>query len=358
MALAGVYRTERKIQPIEAQRPSLSKDELESVLDCLIHDRLMSGSVAGRFEKSFAHAFGFKHALSVNSQTAAYHLAYLALGVGAGDLVAMSSIAPVGAYDAARYTGADVALVDIERGSFHPAQDAVQAALSREAGKKIYILDHTFGAPASLEFPGENVQIVADFTGLVGAEIQASQFGALSICGMSQYDLMTTGTGAIIVTNDSKLFQKIDSLRYGSKRQEGSIAYDYRLEDFQAAIGLEQLTRLAVTLARRRKIGVKYIESLQRTQHETYFKTPGTDCYLRFPIVVSRPHDEVIRYFNSLQIGVTRAVDLPLHHLAGLPRLEYPNAERLYQKSVSVPVYPALSANNVERIAQSLRGLL
>ncbi len=358
MALAGVYKQERKIQPIEAQRPTLSKEELVSVLDCLIHDRLMSGSVAGRFEKSFAHTLGFKHALSVNSQTAAYHLAYLAMGIGAGDVVAMSAIAPVGAYDAALYTGAKVILVDIERGSFHPSQEAVQKALQVEAEKKVYILDHTFGAPAALENPGENVQVIADFTGLVGSEMQPAHLGALSICGLSQYDLITTGNGAMIVTNDTKLFQKVDALRYGAKRQEKTIAYDYRLEDFQAAMGLDQLTRLGITLTRRKKIGTKYLESLTRTQHETYFKNPGMDSYLRFPIVVSRAHDEVIRYFNSLQIGVTRAVDLPLHHLAGLPRLEYPNSERLYQKSVAIPVYPALSANNVERIAQSLRGLL
>lgn len=359
MALAALHRSEKKIQPIEAQRPTLSKEELESVLDCLIHDRLMSGSVAGRFEKSFAHAFSFKHALAVNSPGAAYHLAFLGLGLGPGDVVGMSAIAPVGAYDAARYTGADVVLVDIERGSFHPSQEAVQKAMNEHAGvHKVYVLDHTFGAPAAIESPGDNVQLVADITGIAGSELTPDLLGAVNICGLSQYDLITTGNGAMLATSDAKLFARIESLRYGPKRAEGSVAYDYRLEDFQAAMGLDQLTRLSITLARRKKIAAKYLESLQRTAHETYFKNPAMDCYLRFPVVISRAHDEVMRYFNSLQIGVTRCVETPLHHVAGLPRLEFPNAERIYQKAVSIPVYPALSANNVERIAQSLRGIV
>ncbi|MCE9599742.1 MAG: DegT/DnrJ/EryC1/StrS aminotransferase family protein [Spirochaetia bacterium] len=359
MALASVYRTEKKIQPIEAQRPTLSKDELESVLDCLIHDRLLSGNVTGRFEKSFAHTFNFKHALGVNSPTSAYHLAFLALGLGQGDLVCASAIAPVGIYDAARYVGADVTLVDLERNSFHPSSAAVQAVFAAStAAKKVYVLDHTFGAPAALENPGEGVQVIADVTGVVGSDVAPEMLGIINICGLSQYDLITTGNGAMILSQDSKLHSRLEALRYGGKRSEGSVAYDYRMEDFQAAMGLDQLTNLSVSLARRRKIGMKYLESLTRTNHETYFKTPNMDSYLRFPVIVNKQHDEVVRYFAALQIGITRSVDQPLHHVMGLPRLEYPNAERLYQKSVAIPVYPALSANNVERIAQSLRGLV
>jgi dTDP-4-amino-4,6-dideoxygalactose transaminase len=130
----------------------------------------------------------------------------------------MSAIAPVGAYDAARYTGADVVLVDIERNSFHPGQEAIQKAMNEHPGThKVYVLDHTFGSPAVVESPGDNVQIVADITGIAGAELTPDLLGAVNICGLSQYDLITTGNGAMLATSDAKLFGRIESLRYGTQ---------------------------------------------------------------------------------------------------------------------------------------------
>ncbi|MDH5656019.1 MAG: DegT/DnrJ/EryC1/StrS family aminotransferase, partial [Spirochaetia bacterium] len=203
--------------------------------------------------------------------------------------------------------------------------------------------------------------VIEDFTGLVGSEIEGEFFGTkgnIAVCGLSEFDLLTTGNGGVIVCTDPKLHGKLQSMRYGGKRQENMPSFDYRLEDFQAAMGLDQISRLGVTLARRKKIGIKYIETLRMTKHLTFFKNPGVDAYLRFPVLINKNHEEVERYFSSLHIGVTRSVEAPLHHYMGHARLEYPNAERIFQKTVAIPVYPSLTANNVERIASSLRGLI
>ncbi|MCB1170690.1 MAG: DegT/DnrJ/EryC1/StrS aminotransferase family protein [Leptospiraceae bacterium] len=370
MALAGIYRTEKKPGPIEAQRPALSKEELESVLDCLIQDRLGSGSICERFEKSFAQVASYKHALAVNSLTAAYHLAFLSLDLNEGDEVWLNALTSVSALDACRYVGATPRLLDPARGQFHVDQQSVQNALENEPRnlgereyKKIYVLDHTYGSRNKLDVTWLKQQgflIVEDFTGMPGAETEegyTGHAGEVAVCGLSEFDLVTTGNGAMVVTGDQKLQKKMLSLRYGGKRDKKSVAYDYRLEDFQAAMGLIQLSRLGLTLSRRRKIGEKYLQTLRQTKHETYFAEPGVDCYHLFPVVVNKTHDEVERYYNSLQIGITRIPE-PLHHFLDLPRLEFPNAERMYQKSICVPVYPALTANNVERISNSLRGMI
>ena len=362
MALAGIYRTERKPGPIEAQRPALSKEELESVLDCLIQDRLGSGSICERFERAFVQVASYKHTLAVNSLTAAYHLAMLALDVGPEDEVWMSALSSVSALDACRYVGATPRLVDPIRNSFHTDAESVLEKSSSEA-RKFFVLDHTYGSQSPIQIAAlkeAGFIVIEDFTGMPGAERDgqyAGHSGEIAVCGLSEYDLVTTGNGAMVVTADTKHFKKMQSLRYGSKRDKARVAYDYRLEDFQAAMGLIQLNRLGLTLSRRRKIGEKYLQTLRQTKHETYFQSPGIDCYHLFPVVVGKTHDEVERYYNSLQIGITRIPE-PLHHFLDLPRLEFPNAERIYQKSVCIPVYPALTANNVERIASSLRGML
>ncbi len=362
---ATLLRTPSRVNPIESHRPTISKQELESVLDCLIHDQLGPGKILERFERNFASAFGFAHVSAVNSTAAAYHLALVALGVGDGDLVAMSALSPVEAFDAVHYVRAEPVLLDVGRDSFHPTPADVEQ-LFRTAERPIaaFILDHTFGAlsPIRAMLLSElGTRIIEDFTGIVGSEVDgvfAGNQGHISICGLSQHDLLTTGNGAMLVTGRKPLHQKLVSLRYGGKRKPGSVAFDYALADFQAALGIDQLSRLGDTTERRRKIGRRYLETLRSTRHETYFQQPGIDGYLRFPVIVSRNMDETLRYFSSLQIGAYRAVEMPLHHLAERARLEYPNAERIYQKAVAVPLYPSLTANNVERIAASLRGLL
>lgn len=365
MAAAGLFRNENKIRPIEAHRPTLSKQELESVLDCLIHDKIGSGAITHKFERTFANAFSYRHVLALNSLASAYHLAFLALGIEAGQSILMSALAPLQALDAVRYVQAEPVIIDLDRDSFHPSMDEVKKYIeSHENSIKAVILDHTFGSPSTLDaawLREKGIFVIEDFTGLVGSDRDGDYFGNIghiSVCGLSEYDLLTTGNGAVTVTSDSKLFSRLQSLRYGGKRLNDSPAYDYRLEDFQAAMGLDQLSRLGITLARRKKIGQKFLETLRLTKHRTFFTEPGIDSYLQFPVLIAKNRDEVERYFASLQIGITRVVEAPLHHILGTASLEFPNAERIYQKCIAIPLYPSLTANNVERIASSLRGLI
>lgn len=367
MSLSPI-RNESKVNPIEAHRPTLGKEELEAVLDCLINEQLGSGSVVSRFEKTFAGTFGYRHVLAVNSLAAAYHLALLALEAAPGDHVFMSALAPLQACDATVYIQATPVLFDVCRDSFHPDPDAMGEALKKQGhdGDRpvTLILDHTFGSvsplrPADWGLNGLNV--IEDVTGLIGTEIDgdfSGRLGDISICGLAADNLMTTGNGALIITSRTPLFKKMESLRYGARRLPGQIAYDYRLGDYQAAMGLSQLGRLGVTNERRRKIGHRYLDTLRSTKHETYFRRPDLDGFLRFPVVINRNHEEVVRYFNSLKIEVTRAAELPLHHLLDAARMEYPNSERLYQKAVNIPIYPNLTAGSIERVTSALRGLL
>lgn len=372
-----LYKQEKKIQSIETQRPALSKLELESVLNCLIEDQIGSGEITKKFEKIFANTLGFKHALAVNNLTSAYHLAYLSRNVGPKDYIIMSALAPVSAADAANYTGAQIVLLDIGRDSFHPETATVNDAIKKiqeqmidrddSNGANVYfILEHSFGSvfnPDINYLKKNNIIIIEDITGLVGKRIEKNgdYYGKNSdicLCGLSQYDLLTTGNGAMILQDDQKLHSKTLVLRYGVKRKKGSIAYDYRLEDFQSAIGLNQLSRLGELLNRRSGIGKKYLESLRNSKHTTCYKDPAKDTYLNFPVIFSKNPDEVQRYYASLQIGIKKACPLPLHHLLDTARMEFANTERFYQKGFSIPAYPALTANNIERIAASLRGIL
>lgn len=360
---------EKTVRAIEAHRPTISKMELESVLDCLINDQLGSGELVRKFEKSLAGALNFKHALAVNSLMSAYHLAYLALDLQAGDSVLMSALAPVEACDAAHLVGARVFVVDVDRNSFHPSEESIAKKIQEiesATGKppSAFIFDHTFGSISPLnpvQFLEKEIKIIEDITGMVGVfpeEHEIGQTGHLTVCGLSDEDLLTTGNGGILFTTSPAMQGKLSAMRYGGKRLKNSVAFDYRMEDFKAALGLGQSSNLGILINRRQKIGLKYQETLRLTKHESYFRKPGSDAYLRFPVVISKNSEEVKRYFNSLHIGIRPSIENPVHHVLDLPRLEYPNAERIYQKGISIPLYPNLTANNVERICSSLRGLV
>ncbi len=428
---ALLHDRRNKIRPIPAHRPAISKQELESVLNCLIEDQISQGQITRRFERSFANAINYTYALAVSSLAAAYHLAYLALGIDEKDTIIMSGLAPLQAYDGACYVAAKRRLIDVDKNCFHPSPQQIEAAVlgvlqeqeeeksreedrkgdrernreedrkgdgernreenrerdrerngeenrggseerskegserSTESGNIFFLLDHTFGAPAADHcqwLRKHKVRIIEDFSGLIGCQQDDRYFGKqgdIALCGLGEQDLLTTGNGAIVFTHNANLYKKMHSLRYGGNRRErGSIAYDYRLEDFRAAMGLNQLSRLGPMLERRRLIGQRYMEVLSNTPHETYFHHPGIDTYLKFPLLINKDANEVQRYFRSLQISLIPIAEPPLHHLMGLPRLQYPGSERFYRRAVGIPIYPTLSAESVKRIVTALKGLI
>jgi len=127
--------------------------------------------------------------------------------------------------------------------------------------------------------------------------------------------------------------------------------------DFQAAIGIEQISKLGHIIDRKRKIAQVYLQALLSTGHETFFKNVGEDQFNRFPVIIKKSSDEVERYFKSLLIGTEKPSHEPIYKLLELSGSEFPNAERIFQRGHCMPIYPNLTRDNVSRIANSLKGL-
>ena len=370
-SIKNMFNRQESNSMIEAQRPTISKRELESVLDCLIADMLSQGQITRNFERNFSNLFSFRHTLALNSLMAAYHLTFVAIDLKKDDHVIFSPFTSISVADAINIIGAKSHLVDIQPNSFHPSINSIleierkiRKEKENENCKIVYIADHVFGSAIDFnlkELSQNNILVIEDFTGLVGSTYKEEYFGkkgVISICGLSEYDLITTGNGAVVVTSDSQLYKKLNNLRYGSERLPKSISYDYRLSDFQTAMGLVQLSNLGITLNRRKKIGQYFLENISKTKNESYFKNPEIDSYLKFPIIVNKDFDESFRYFKSLSIEVLKICELPLHHFYSLSPLEFPNAERLFRKAVCIPIYPNLTTSQIEKISKALRSLV
>lgn len=351
-----------KSQVIEFNKPTLSKEELQFVLDCLVEDLVSTGVIVEKFEKDFKSTFKLRNVISVNSLTSAYHLSLLALHIQENDPVMVSTFAPHAALDAILMLRAKPIVVDLGKSSFHMDIDDFNKKKEAFLPKAI-LADHSFGCLIDLKkYNTDDIPIIEDYSEGIGADsdtISVSKQGLIGICGMTSNHVITTGNGAIITTQNDTLAEMIRSFKigYNAKRLPDQPKYDYNLLDFQAAMGIEQLSKLGVLIERKKKIAQIYLQAVLAASHETYFKNAAQDHFNRFPVVFNKPFDEVDRYFKSLQIGTDKTTPMPIHRILGLSNSEFPNGERLFQRGHCIPIYPNLTKDNVNRIANSIRGI-
>ncbi|MCU0823593.1 MAG: DegT/DnrJ/EryC1/StrS family aminotransferase, partial [Leptospira sp.] len=219
MSAETIQRPIRKEKEIEFYKPTLSREDLKGVLECLVDEHLASGQIVERFEKTFCHTFKTKYSVSTNSLTSAYHLVLLALGVKAGDSVLLSSFAPISALDAIFLIQAKPVLVDLKKNSFHPDPEEFLKKKT-EFDIKYAIFHHNFGCLVNLsQYQTEGMDVIEDFTEAIGASSETILVGRqskVSICGLSAENMITTGNGAMILTQDQTVCQSIKSWKTGA----------------------------------------------------------------------------------------------------------------------------------------------
>jgi perosamine synthetase len=347
---------------IDFHKPTLTKEELQTVLDCLVDDLMDSGVIVEKFEKDFKSTFGVRNAITTNGLFSAYHLSLLALGLVKGDKILISSFAPLAAYYAILHLELEPVLVDLGKSSFHMDPTLVKQITESQSIKAV-LLDHSFGCLLDVkQYELGDIPIIEDYSEALGADpedIVIGKQGTISICGLSSNHVITTGNGAIVVTANDGHAETIRNSKTSKaqdpKKKYPTVRFDYNLLDFQAAIGIEQISKLGIIIERKKKIAQVYLQAVLSGGHETYFKRAGADQFNRFPILFNKNYDEVERYFKSLQIGTDRTIQEPLHRILQLNKQDFPNAERLYQRGHCLPIYPNLTKDNVSRIANSIK---
>lgn len=368
-AEAAIHSSKNKA--IQYLRPTLSRNELKSVLESLVLEEVSFGQGVLDFEKTFARTFDFQHAAAVDSYTSAFHLALLAADLKKDDEIVMPVSAPLALLDAVAYTGARAVPVDLAKDSFHADSEVLFAAVNAQT--KVIFLPYTFGSfkdfrtlYEKLETAGyrkskeQRVRIIEDISHVIGHEANGQQAGSnadIAIAGLNEDHLMTIGKGAVVLTDSHNLFAIIKDLRVQGGNRPYRVRFDYAITDYQAAMGLEQLGNLSAMIERRRRMGVLYNEAVSKSRLRSYFTAPDADVCGGFPVVSEADITHMQRYFSSLQIETRRIFpNGPLHHIMGLNSLDYPNAERLFQRGVLLPLYPMLNKPAVEKITAAIRG--
>ena len=303
---------------------------------------LLSGSLAqGReveaFEQECAAFLGRRHAVAVNSGTAALHLALGALGVEPDEPVAAPSYACASLITAIHLHGARPELCD-------SANDFNLDASTIPTHCRAVIVPHLFGAAARMPHADLVVEDIAQSMG--GATGRATR---VAITSFYATKLITTGEGGMLLTDDEAIAEYARDRRDYDNRDDFIVRFNYKMTDVQAAIGRVQLTRLPEFLARRREIALRY----QTAFRGLPVTLPNPDGHVFFRYVVATPHREALEaHLRADGIDAKRPVYRPAHHhLGGV----FPNAERAHAECVSLPIYPSLVDADAGRVIDSLR---
>ncbi|HSQ00940.1 MAG TPA: DegT/DnrJ/EryC1/StrS aminotransferase family protein [Candidatus Dormibacteraeota bacterium] len=372
-------------------KPSIGEEEIAAVVDTLRSGWLTMGPKTRAFEETFAERIGVANAVAVSSATAGLHLGLDALGIGEGDEVLVPTLTFASTAATVVHTGARPVLVDCEPDTLDfSVADAIRKWTPRtKAMVPVHFGGHPCDMDAILALAAERqVPVMEDAAHALPARHRGRMIGTLSTLTVFSFYAtknLATGEGGMVV-GDAELLDRIRGRRlHGMTRdawkrysKDGSWRYDvaypgfkYNMTDMNAALGLVQLQRLDAMQARRAEIIAQYQEALAEVDELLELPTvyPDIDHAWHLFAVRVRPErlrigrDEVIQELTAAGIG-TSVHFIPLHEhsyyrdVLGVRASELPVATREWQRVISLPLYPDLTDDDVERVADSLRGIL
>jgi UDP-4-amino-4,6-dideoxy-N-acetyl-beta-L-altrosamine transaminase len=364
-------------------RQSVDEDDIEAVARVLRSDYLTTGPALAAFEEDLQLATRARHAVAVSSGTAALHSAYAAAGIGPGDEVVTSPLTFAATANAALYLGARPVFVDVdaETGTIDPA--AVEAAITPRT-RAVVAVDFA-GLPADYEAlraiaARRGLRLIADAAHSLGATYEGAPVGTLAdltILSFHTVKAITTGEGGAVLTDDDAAAEFVRSFRtHGIVRAPASLrradgpwhqemqalGFNYRLTDMQAALGSSQFRKLDRFIARRREIADRYDRALSDVGG---ISLPGRreGSESAWHLYVLRVDDPARRrpFFEALRergLGV-QVHYMPVYHHPYYQDLGYvrglcPRAEDFSARSVSIPLYPALTDDQVARVVEAV----
>jgi len=375
-------------------RQSIDAADIDAVAEVLRSDFLTQGPAVPRFEDSIASYCGAAHGVAVCNATAALHLACLALGLEPGDKLWTSAITFVASANCGLYCGAEVDFVDIDSQTYNMSVERLAAKLEQaeKAGQlpKVVIPVHLTGQSAEMRQIAElakryGFRIIEDASHAIGGHYEEQPVGDcrysdISVFSFHPVKIITTGEGGMAMTSDAELAARMRLLRsHGITRDpsefehepEGGwhyeqldLGYNYRMTDFQAALGTSQLSRIDEFIARRRQLARRYDEA-----------------FAGMPLVRPRQHADTQSSWHLYVIRVDAAVrnqayqrmrdagvGVNLHYIP-VPRQPYyralgfdpacwPDAELYYAEAITLPLHPGLSEEEQDSVIVALKDAL
>ncbi|TFZ40802.1 UDP-4-amino-4,6-dideoxy-N-acetyl-beta-L-altrosamine transaminase [Soehngenia longivitae] len=371
-------------------KQTVDESDIQAVVDVLKGDYLTTGPFVKEFENKVASYVGAKYAVAVSNGTAALHMACFAAGIKDGDEVIVSPMTFAASSNAVLYCGGTPVFADIDPMTYNIDPDGIEAKITNKT-KAIIPVDFS-GQSVDMDRIKEiadkyNLIIIEDAAHALGSEYKGTKVG--SKADMVEFSfhpvkLITTGEGGIVTTNSEKLYKKMMIFRsHGITREkeilnenhgpwyyeQQYLGYNYRLTDFQSALGTSQMNKIEDFISRRREIVKLYNDSFKDlkeivTPFEAEYSNSGWHIYVIKikPELLTVTRKEIFEALQAENIGVNvhyLPVYLhPYYRNLGYEKGLCPNAEELYKNMITLPLFPSMSDKDVNDVVTAVKKVI
>lgn len=367
-------------------RQSIDENDISAVVEVLRSDWLTTGPKVAKFEEAFAQFIGAKYAVAVSSGTAALHSAMYASGIGLGDEVIVPPMTFAATANCVVFQGGVPIFVDVDPMTLLLEPRRVEEKIT-ERTRAIISVDYA-GQPCEYEklralAEKHALKLVADGCHALGAEYRGKRVGSLAdmtVFSFHPVKHVTTGEGGMITTEDHALSERMRIFRnhgistdHFQRKQQGTwsyemvdLGYNYRITDIQCALGLSQLRNLPEFLERRRAIASLYDEVFAQVPEITPLavRREVLHAYHLYVVKVDfeglrTDRNAFIRALREKGIGANvHYIPVHLHPFYkskfGIGPGLCPVAERSYEQILSLPLFPAMTDEEVEKVIRAM----
>lgn len=340
---------------IPQSRPTISEQDFDYLSNLVSSRQIAKGSYVVQLEEAFSSYLGAKDSIAVINGTSALHLALLSLGIGPGDEVILPSFTCAAVLHAINYTGATGIFVDIDASTWNPTRDLIKPLIS--AKTKAIIVTHTFGFPADIDSLNTlGVPIIEDCAHALGASYKnspAGSVGVLSIFSFFATKMICSGEGGLLSTKNSEIGERARMISSPDFLDTYGVRYNYKMSDLTAGLALSQFRRLRGFVRLRKNLYREYSEAIKGNRFvKQSVPSVSKPSFYRFAVLVNDPQ-ALMRRALKKRIICDRPIFMPLHsYFKNKPVTHLPNTEKIWKHCVSIPMYPDLTDNEIERVTR------
>ena len=377
----------------------LDEDDIREVIQVLKSDWLTQGPKVEEFENTLGLKFGSEFVCAVSNGTAALHLTGLALGWGPDDIIITTPISFLSTANCILYSGAEPDFVDID-----PLTYTIDPNMVEQKTKQLKSKGKKVKAVIAVDYAGHpsdwdalraiakryELQLVNDNCHAIGASCKGDSQYAVKYADVATLSFhpvkhITTGEGGAVLTNNAEFYEKVELLRtHGMTKKQNrlhgrknpwyyemvELGYNYRLTDFQCALGISQMNKLDGFLKRRQKIAHRYNQAFSNDER---FEIPLTSrdiqhAYHLYPLLVNF-HKTSMNKTKLFKVLNNKDIRLQVHYIPihlqpyymnrfGFKLGDYPVAEKFYEKEISLPIYYGLADSQADFIVDTINSCI
>lgn len=372
----------------------IDDSDIEAVVKVLKSDYLTQGPAVAQFEQEICRITGAKYCVAVSNATAGLHIAVAALELGGNAEGITSPNTFLASSNCMVYNGVKPVFADINPVSYNIEPAEIEKRITDKT--RLLIPVHFAGLPCEMEKISaiarkHKLHVIEDAAHAIGSQyadgssVGNCKYSDMTVFSFHPVKTITTGEGGAVTTNDEGLYQKLLMLRsHGVTKDEGlltrnpgpwyyemqSLGFNYRMTDIQAALGCSQLRKLAFFKRRRREVVAAYNKAFAGMKYLETPTEPGelSSCFHLYAVQIDfaslgKSRVKVMQELRDREIG-TQVHYIPVYtqpfykEQFGYSEGDYPNAEKYYERALSLPLYSGLSDGDVKSVVSAVKEVI